>query len=302
MLGASRASNRTKVIYIAEANEDVEAGAATTPKLSLTHEEAPGTTHDAPPRRFSSRARPAASTRAARVGSTILGVVLGRRSAERRRARQTESARTLLTHEPHELLDFYDAYSLAKMARRSPLWVNFLLRALIYVWPPLCGACLVYRLGPGSGLSVGFFTLSLMVTQAGGQATWVRCRQLSFIVDVTDERCLSDADACYKWVRRAALLTKIIIYAMIFVATPLEVAYVCWTVAETSGSWAYAVPAGALYAASHVAGRAESDQRFLGYPKKSSTLSTAVKSNSFPTILGPSVLAPRGLDDWGESP
>ena len=47
MLGASRASNRTKVIYIAEANEDVEAGAATTPKLFLTHEEAPGTTHDA---------------------------------------------------------------------------------------------------------------------------------------------------------------------------------------------------------------------------------------------------------------
>ena len=46
----------------------------------------------------------------------------------------------------------------------------------------------------------------------------------------------------------------------------------------------------------------ESDQRFLGYPKNSSKFSTAVKSNSFPTVLGPSVLAPRVLDDWREIP
>ena len=39
----------------------------------------------------------------------------------------------------------------------------------------------------------------------------------------------------------------------------------------------------------------------LGYPKNSSKFPTAVKSNSFPTILGPSVLAPRVLDDWRES-
>ena len=35
----------------------------------------------------------------------------------------------------------------------------------------------------------------------------------------------------------------------------------------------------------------------LGYPKNSSKISTAVKSNSFPTILGPFVFAPRVLDD-----
>jgi hypothetical protein len=35
----------------------------------------------------------------------------------------------------------------------------------------------------------------------------------------------------------------------------------------------------------------------LGYPKNSSIFSTAVKSNTFPTILGPFVFAPRGLDD-----
>jgi len=35
----------------------------------------------------------------------------------------------------------------------------------------------------------------------------------------------------------------------------------------------------------------------LGYPKNSSKFSTAVKSNSFPTTLGPSVLASRVLDD-----
>ena len=40
----------------------------------------------------------------------------------------------------------------------------------------------------------------------------------------------------------------------------------------------------------------------LGYPKNSSKFSTAVKSNSFPTILGPSVLALRVLDDWREIP
>ena len=40
----------------------------------------------------------------------------------------------------------------------------------------------------------------------------------------------------------------------------------------------------------------------LGYPKNSSKISTAVKSNSFPTILGPFVLAPQGLDDWREIP
>ena len=35
----------------------------------------------------------------------------------------------------------------------------------------------------------------------------------------------------------------------------------------------------------------------LGYPKNSSKISTAVKSNPFPTILGPFVLTPRVLDD-----
>ena len=35
----------------------------------------------------------------------------------------------------------------------------------------------------------------------------------------------------------------------------------------------------------------------LGYPKNSSKIPTAVKSNSFPTILGPFVFAPRVLDD-----
>ena len=35
----------------------------------------------------------------------------------------------------------------------------------------------------------------------------------------------------------------------------------------------------------------------FGYPKNSSKISTAVKSNSFPTILGPFVFAPRVLDD-----
>jgi len=39
---------------------------------------------------------------------------------------------------------------------------------------------------------------------------------------------------------------------------------------------------------------------FWGYPKNSSKFSTAVKSNSFSTILGPPVLALRGLDDWRE--
>jgi len=37
-------------------------------------------------------------------------------------------------------------------------------------------------------------------------------------------------------------------------------------------------------------------------PKNSSNISTAVKSNSFPTMLGPFVFAPRVLDDWRESP
>ena len=40
----------------------------------------------------------------------------------------------------------------------------------------------------------------------------------------------------------------------------------------------------------------------LGYPKNSSKFSTAVKSNSFLTILGPSVFALRVLDDWRENP
>jgi hypothetical protein len=35
----------------------------------------------------------------------------------------------------------------------------------------------------------------------------------------------------------------------------------------------------------------------LGYPKNSSKISTAVKSNSFPTILRSFVFAPRVLDD-----
>ena len=42
----------------------------------------------------------------------------------------------------------------------------------------------------------------------------------------------------------------------------------------------------------------------LGYrvPSNSSKFSTAVKSNSFPTMLGPSVFAPRVLDDFRERP
>ena len=40
----------------------------------------------------------------------------------------------------------------------------------------------------------------------------------------------------------------------------------------------------------------------LGYPKNSSKCPTAVKSNSFLTILGPFILAPRGLDDWRDIP
>ena len=38
----------------------------------------------------------------------------------------------------------------------------------------------------------------------------------------------------------------------------------------------------------------------LGYPKISPKFSTAVKSNSVPTILGPFFLAHRDFDDWRE--
>ena len=50
-----------------------------------------------------------------------------------------------------------------------------------------------------------------------------------------------------------------------------------------------------------VADRVESDRWFLGTPSNSSKFSTAAESNSFSTILKPSVLARRGLDDWRES-
>ena len=43
--------------------------------------------------------------------------------------------------------------------------------------------------------------------------------------------------------------------------------------------------------------RVESRRGVLGYPKNSSKIPTTVKSNSFPTILGPFVFAPRVLDD-----
>jgi len=46
-----------------------------------------------------------------------------------------------------------------------------------------------------------------------------------------------------------------------------------------------------------VSRRAESDRRFRGTPRIHQNFRSAVESNSFPTILGPSVLAPRALDD-----
>jgi len=52
---------------------------------------------------------------------------------------------------------------------------------------------------------------------------------------------------------------------------------------------------------SWVLGYVESHDSFWGTPRVLQNSRSAVKSNSFPTILGPSVLAPRVLDDWRES-
>lgn len=221
-----------KKVYVKEAS-DVEAGGEE--GKASSEEPPPGLAHVVPT-----------------LAQTARGVKVA--AAMRRTTRRTESARTLLTHEPHELLGFYDRWSLARTARRSPLWKNALLRVLPYIWPSLLGISLVYRLGPTAAMSTIMFTGSLMLITAGGQLTWVKCRQLSYIVDVTDGHCLSDADACYKWVKRSSLFCKVVILAMIYVATPLEVLYVVWSMGHLIGWWTAAVPIGILYAASHISG------------------------------------------------
>ena len=170
-----------------------------------------------------------------------------------RKTRQTESARTLLTHEPHDLLAFYDKYSLSKTARRLGGLRGGSLRVLPYVWPLVLGMALAWRLD-GGAVSVLMFSCSLLVITSGGQATWIKCRQLTYIVDVTDGRCLSDPDACYKWVKRCGLFCKAIILLMIFVATPLEVAYIIYVFQDVIGWWIGAIPIGLIYGASHIAG------------------------------------------------
>jgi len=170
----------------------------------------------------------------------------------RRLTRHTESARSLLTHEPHDMLKFYDTWSGAKLARRKGGWKGLSLRALPYVWPGFLGGALATQLT--TPMSVLAFTCSLWGVTIGAQVIWIKCRQLSYIVDVTDDHCLSDADACHKWVRRVSGFLKVMILLMIFVATPVEVAGVAYVAHDVIGWWIAAVPIGVLYAASHVAG------------------------------------------------
>jgi hypothetical protein len=80
----------SKVIYVSEVSDgdgdgDVEAG----PAKRFAHDEAPGTVHESAPQRFAKRK---STSRTARLRDAV-DAFRGSRTKERRRTRQTESAR-----------------------------------------------------------------------------------------------------------------------------------------------------------------------------------------------------------------